>query len=107
MFNLEEALKNFKGKYYIPNDDDEVDYKQLYEQQKQRADELEHKLKKEIDESERQLRRWYEELKHADQLEKRWSELRDFLNDGENLYLVDLTRDEVICKMHDLEEESK
>lgn len=43
--NLEEVLKNFKGKYYIPNDDDEVDYEQLYEQQKQRADGLEEKLK--------------------------------------------------------------
>ena len=28
MKDLEQALKNFKGKYYIPNDDDGIDYKQ-------------------------------------------------------------------------------
>lgn len=52
-------------------------YKSWYEQQKQRADELEHKLNKEIEESKRQTQRWYEELKHADRAEKRWSELKD------------------------------
>lgn len=53
-------------------------YKQLYEQQKLRADELEHKLKKEIEESERQLRRWYEELKRADELEKQVETYKEY-----------------------------
>ena len=46
-----------------------VDYKQLYEQQKQRADELEDVIKRYHDEALR-------EIKRADELEKRWSELK-------------------------------
>ena len=57
--DLEQALKNFKGKHYIPNDD-EFDYQQLYERQKQRADEL----------------------------EKRWSELVDVLKKKYEYYKV-------------------
>lgn len=58
--DLEQVLKNFKGKYYIPNDDDGIDYQQLYERQKHRADEL----------------------------EKRWSELVDVLKKKYEYYKV-------------------
>lgn len=74
------------------------------EQQKQRADELENDLKVYKVLANGWQTTSMNNKKHANELEKRWSELWNFLIDGENMYLVDLTRDEVIRKMHDLEE---
>lgn len=47
-----------------------------YVNQKQRADELERKFNKEVEDSYQMENRWRTEIERADELEKRWSELK-------------------------------
>lgn len=87
-----------------------TNYKSLYEQQKQRADELERKLNKEIEESKRQLRRWYEELKRADRAEKRWEKLKEhFINEKEQSFgILSWSRNDGMLElMEQLEEDGE
>ncbi len=55
-------------------------YVKLYEQQKQRADELEQKLNKEVEESYQMENRWRTEIERADELENRWGKLKEILD---------------------------
>ncbi|TDM49978.1 hypothetical protein ETI06_05755 [Macrococcoides goetzii] len=64
-----------------------VDYKQLYEQQKLRADELEkqndilkHNIRVELDSSRNMYIGMCEQKHRADRAEKRWSELKEHFN---------------------------
>ena len=79
MRDLEEMLKNFKGKYYIPNDD-EVDYEKLYEQQRQYVYELEDRLTTELEENYQLENKWYSEIKRADELENTLADIKSHLN---------------------------
>lgn len=65
-----------------------VDYKQLYEQQKQRADELEDRISEEIRKRFQLEDRWRKAYERADELEKRWSELVDVLMKKYEYYKV-------------------
>lgn len=80
MIDLEEVLKKFKGKHYIPNDD-EVDYKQLYEQQRQYVYELEDRLTTELEENYQLENKWYSEIERADELENTLAHIKSHLND--------------------------
>ncbi|TDM18109.1 hypothetical protein [Macrococcoides canis] len=110
MFDLEEVLKKFKGKYYIPNDDDEaIDYKQLYEQQKQRVDELEKSLNLSIiasgnDTLVKELQKALSESnERADQLEKRWGKLKETLLRYENIPQRTQSFETVLALMNEME----
>ena len=54
-------------------------YKNWYEQQKQRADELEDRISEEIRKRFQLEDRWRKAYERADELEKRWSELKKTL----------------------------
>lgn len=54
-------------------------YKSWYQQQKQRADELEDRISEEIRKRFQLEDRWRKAYERADELEKRWSELVDIL----------------------------
>lgn len=78
------------------------------EQQKQRADELEQKLNKEVEESYQMENRWRTEIERADRAEKRWEKLKEhFINEKEqSLGILSWSRNDGMLElMEQLEEE--
>ncbi|WP_198550129.1 hypothetical protein [Macrococcoides caseolyticum] len=63
-------------------------YKSWYQQQKQRADELEDRISEEIRKRFQLEDRWRKAYERADELEKRWSELVDVLKKKYEYYKV-------------------
>lgn len=63
-------------------------YKSMYEQQIQRADELEDRISEEIRKRFQLEDRWRKAYERADELEKRWSELVDVLKKKYEYYKV-------------------
>lgn len=97
-----------------------VDYKSLYEQQKQRADELEkqndilkHNIRVELDSSRDMYIGMCEQKLRADRAEKRWSELRKRMEHdekeafGEGDVIAHTVHNYVLELMHDLEEDGE
>lgn len=90
LYGVEYVIKEIKGNdVLLVKCDDALNikfinektlYAKLYEQQKQRADELEDMLNKEVEESYQMENRWRTEIKRADRAEKRWEKLKTLLD---------------------------
>lgn len=57
-------------------------YKQLYKQQKQRADELEDMLTTELEENYQLENKWHSAIERVSELETQWSELEKYIKRG-------------------------
>lgn len=133
MTDIKKLFKEHKPKFHISTDD-ETNYKQLYEQQKLRADELQKQLN-EKSEGNKSLLNIIDELTtvieelhisnsgfceqtelsklRVDQLEKRWSELKERMEHdekeafGEGDVIAHTVHNYVLELMHDLEEDGE
>lgn len=96
------------------------DIRGMYEQQKLRADELERKLNKEVEDGYQMENRWRTEIERADQAEKRWSELKDTVNEFHQEAIFEESRsnddgdrgiiyacEKILGKISDLEEDGE